>query len=341
MDKSGDSIEQTNSSDDFDDDDGDSDGSPASELQMRRLAIHDVLDHCYKLSFSIRNPASRPESSQAALYRDLVAIQVGDVVDNPQGTYTISPETHQAISEWLVRLEVNGQDPVLQDTNHDPSTDDGKSDTDETNQLIDTFDIYAIFDQSFMVDLLKIIYTNDKASIPTREDTSLHERLIRAITTRRRQMRYWSKHSNKLAGGIWRVAKQGRDRLVDGTWRVADFGQSERHIGDLANKTFAPPTVYTNTNYSFRPKFEDKVMDNQSVISHASTALGLDGNAIAFPPPPKAAREGKDFVRMLQSFCKVMTDLARSVHIAPYFVLRSREMGNTGSKCMFREILNQ
>lgn len=89
-------IYEGDSSSTLSSDDADDDGPPMPELLMRLSAIRDISDHFCKLSFRIRNPSLRPESSQAMLYRELVDIAVDDV-SGPRDHLPKNAESQQKV----------------------------------------------------------------------------------------------------------------------------------------------------------------------------------------------------------------------------------------------------
>lgn len=147
---------------------------------------------------------------------------------------------------------------------------------------------YAPFDRRHVLELFKGL-RNGQTSF-TADDYALVQRFSDSITTRRRRFRYWQKHGQKLA-----VSENPVSTVVD----VAELPNAPREPAlrtiqvQESKKDTAPSqtnpsrTIFTTTEATFyNPKLDLAPLESQSVISVATTARDLEGQAADLPPPP-------------------------------------------------------
>ena len=74
-----------------DSDDSEAGSSPKTELAIRLSNIRSTIDHLYKLSFKIRNPALRPRTLKATLYEEPVDLTVTSSAEDAVTGLTVDP----------------------------------------------------------------------------------------------------------------------------------------------------------------------------------------------------------------------------------------------------------
>lgn len=285
---------------------GSENGQHMTELQMHLSTIRYILSHMNKLSFMIRNPALRPVSLKATLYRETVRID-GEEKSLVEPV-SFDQEARRNICEWLKLIESTENTclPVDSRSSHTGKTFSSivqaaiEDPNVGQNIDVDIFDEYAKFDHLHMVELFRnfgIMLSPDQAP----KNRTLFERLTQAITDRRRQFRYWSRHADKLAAGSSAIAVRlkGPQHSTEAKSRMEG---SVAAGNTFAKETAPPPTLYQDTEVTFTyDKKLDDMLESQSVVSYASTAWDLQGRGVELPPPPRAAAAGNDFVRNLTS----------------------------------------
>jgi hypothetical protein len=182
-------------------DNGD-DSKSLTELQMRLSSICDILNHMNNLSFKIRNPALRPKLLKATLYREMVKAKLEETkVAEPE---SMSEEAQSSIMRWMELYEgLKTENDTLESAGmKSGSTYSPKPIEEDSRQRqeidIDIFDEYAKFDHIHMLALFSSFGALTGPD-QTPKNINLFERLTQAVTDRRRQIRYWSRHAGKLA----------------------------------------------------------------------------------------------------------------------------------------------
>jgi hypothetical protein len=170
---------------------------------------------------------------------------------------------------------------------------------------VDKFEVYAQFDRRHVEDWFAQFRKNaeliDAASQhgPERLDVdSLVERIAHTITKRRRILRYWQRHYQKLASvpttdSELQVAELVQVRNATGSASSAPKTTKEipRAAPSFAEQSFLSQTDATR----FDTKLDDS-LDTQSVISYASTTFDASGNTVDLPAPPAMASQGMEFL---------------------------------------------
>ncbi|OCL09406.1 hypothetical protein AOQ84DRAFT_388198, partial [Glonium stellatum] len=284
------------------DDSSDSD-EQTTELEMRLSSIRDILNHMNKLSFTIRNPALRPKSLKAISYRE--TIQVGGEQQRIEQPVNMDEEVRHRILRWLEPFEdfeipVENPENENMNTRIDLSMLYGKTAEDPyatQEREVDIFDVYGICDRLHMVELfrgLKIATSPDQPPV----NKTIFERLVQGITKRRRQIRYWSRHAEKLAAGSFlhdvrlEVPQLSRIKPSDENHTEAEEISTKEPAPIIAPSTIFPTT---EVSASYNQKLAS-VPDSSSVVSYASTAWDIQGRGVELPPPPREAALGNDFV---------------------------------------------
>ncbi|KAH0556109.1 hypothetical protein GP486_005954 [Trichoglossum hirsutum] len=283
--------------------DGGSDNQ-MTELQIHLSSIRDILNHLNKLSFKIRNPALRPKSLKATLYREMVG--VGGEEEEIVGSVNMGGEARRRVAEWL---ELLGDTGVAIEKLGGESSGRGKTflspayPTEDSREMeVDIFDEYAKFDLLHMAELFRSFGILALPDQPPK-NMKLYERLTRAITARRRQIRYWNRHADKLAAGPSDI--HIRPKVASQPQRPESPREDCDQAEEISAQRSAPivaPTIYPDTEVTaIYDKKLDDVLDSQSVVSYASTAWDVQGRGVELPPPPREAAIGNDFVRNIAS----------------------------------------
>jgi hypothetical protein len=280
--------------------------SQVTELQIHLFSISDILNHLNKLSFKIRNPALRPKSLKATLYRELV--RVGDEEKGIVGSVNMSGETRRRVVEWLGQLggadiAIGARSSEIRETPLTPAC----APEDSQEMDVDVFDEYAKFDLLHMAELFRSFGIATSPDQPPKNKI-LYERLTWAITARRRQIRYWNRHADKLAAGPSDIPM--RLKVAPQSQGAESPKKGYAQVEETSIKGFAPivaPTIYPETEVTaIYDKKLDDMLDSQSVVSYASTSWDVQGKGVELPPPPRAAAVGNDFVRniaLTAGFC--------------------------------------
>jgi hypothetical protein len=169
---------------------------------------------------------------------------------------------------------------------------------------VDTFSVYSDFDRRHVNETLKQLRQDIQQSHSDADDRHqrylyLTDRLSNAMTNRRRVLRYWRKHANKLASEQQHIVAEvaGLPTLptLDSDMKTPKI-PVEREAMTLATAaSSAGKTLLSGTEATTYERKLDDMLETQSVISYATT-YDLEGNVIDLPPPPAAALTGKDFV---------------------------------------------
>ena len=137
-------------------------------------------------------------------------------------------------------------------------------------------------------------------------NTYLIERLAVTITKRRRQLRYWKRHAEKLAGVLYESSKNAKplptspgDPLILRS-PVPEIKATQLLEPGQATKASASelsqPSISSHTEVSQYNRKPEDDFDVQSQLSYASTALDTYGKAVNLPPAPPGALERAEFV---------------------------------------------
>lgn len=282
------------SGDEYDSDDSED----TTELQMRSSSIHDILANLNKLSFKIRNPALRTQHTKATTYREMVSTNTEEKYDTPPKT--INGDANLDLAQWLDQIHVSEKpdgdsfmvletSPLLYDL---PAE---KPLLGAVDDFMDVFDQYAVHDEQHMGELFRTSTSSEHA-----ERNPILIRLTHAITNRRRAGRYWTLHAEKLSSGI--SVPNMRSAVIHREENEIPRDTTERRTTPSfvrgPTSVAAPSTAYPETEVSNNyDKRLDSVSDSQSVVSYASTTWDDQGRGLVFPPEPRTATSGLDFVR--------------------------------------------
>lgn len=158
-------------------------------------------------------------------------------------------------------------------------------------------DCYAKFDYDHVLELFRSVRHGSQEF--TTADYTLIQRFAIAITARRRQIRYWQKHSQKLAVVESQPTIDLVTQAIDPP-REPSLAEKRDAISTIHVLTASgrpTKTIHTSTEATFfDPKLDLTPLETQSVISIATTARDLEGRPANLPPPPGAAQCDRDFV---------------------------------------------
>ncbi|OCL12165.1 hypothetical protein AOQ84DRAFT_256174, partial [Glonium stellatum] len=164
---------------------------------------------------------------------------------------------------------------------------------------IELFSRYAELDSCYVTELFHKL-RKDRPEIKD-ENIFLIERLSRAITIRRKQFRYWRRHSGKLSVGnpLTEATAEEASLRPEQAIRSLDQGVQTTKEGfmkmNMTQSVFSR-SMFSGTEATTYDKRLDHTLETQSVISYAPTAYGVEGRGVDLPTPPPAASKGLGFV---------------------------------------------
>lgn len=260
----------SDSGDDSEDAEDDSeDGSPPTELGLHMTSIMEILGDLYKLSFRIRNTATRPKSLKPTLYKE---------VDEETGVDKFSV---------YADLDLRHVEESISQLRRDVALEKFK---DESNKEKSE----AILSASKIRDDHGYILEGDEFLI---------KRLATTLTKRRKILRYWQRHSKKLAEIPREV--RGHERSMPELVATPMEIVPELALDSPKAKAVAPTekTYLSKTEATSYDRKLDDILETQSAISYASTTFDIHGNTVNLPPPPAAASKGIEF---LCPYCSIV-----------------------------------
>ncbi|KAF2138998.1 uncharacterized protein K452DRAFT_310959 [Aplosporella prunicola CBS 121167] len=248
-----------------------------TELGMRLCSIRDILSKLNKLAFKIRNSNLRSISLKPLLYREFVSV-AGDESGMNQHKDMEATQELRGVGDHL-------------------STESGELNL--TEGQTDIFDRYAEFDCRYMTELFESIC--EVSDVP--QNRILFERLTKAITTRRRIIRYWSRHADKLATGTQNFLGPpmgfGGTKLSSQS-HVGEEEAPKLHASGKPESVAQTATSYADTELTtaYNEKKRGNI-DSTPVISYISTTWNIHGNVVEVPLLPLPANKGSDFISTL------------------------------------------
>jgi hypothetical protein len=242
---------------------------------MRVQTLRSFLADLYRLSFKIRNTTWRGGESKALAFKP---------IDEETGINIFS------VFEELDRRHVGEHLSSIQ------KAEGLQNDLSIEGEVGQTVNVnWPALDEHTVELLGKHVVT----TFPKLENNWFARRLALANTHRRQYFAYWRRHVLKLSydhqlltgfkspdaskGGLSRVAlPTGRLLPVPTKPGLSPFDQ-------------VASTIISGTEATrFDPKNEDR-LDTETVISYATTAYGLEGDAVILPPPPPDAATQPEF----------------------------------------------
>jgi hypothetical protein len=167
---------------------------------------------------------------------------------------------------------------------------------------VDILDQYAIFDFQHTQELVRHLRAAHTSHAQGEDEKNIIvDRLARAVTLRRRQFKYWSRHREKLGAATFLEETHARPPLErpqelhrnDTLEAQPDLQIPEAQNEAQSQKT--KKTLLSGTEATHHNQSLDEIFDSKSVTSYATTVRDLTGKGIDLPPPPKAADGEKDF----------------------------------------------
>ncbi|KAF5622972.1 meiosis-specific serine threonine kinase mek1 [Fusarium sp. NRRL 52700] len=234
-----------------------------TELGQNLVEMSSILSDLFKLSFKLRNTASRstgPSILRAIAYQRVV--KVGESDDSFEvDIFGLYAEFDRAYAEdliayWRWDSWLKASPQRLSATTSDSQ---GK-DSDDAREV--------------------------KALVVHR---SLIERWIRSITNRRRMFAYWERHAKKLARADGdttapELAPAAREPVEPIT--VSESRETLEPSEDRKALHVADTSAFSNTEHTLVNRDLDAVSHTRSTISRISTAYNIDETASHLPPAP-------------------------------------------------------
>lgn len=171
---------------------------------------------------------------------------------------------------------------------------------------IDLIEQFEVFDKQHVRESLHELRKHLPSEIRLQDDV-LCERLGRGITRRRQQFFYWKQHREKLSISSrdeGKVTAQDSIQQLQGKRLEADRSLHSKSPDPHAQTppTVVQPSVVTKsagtgtiaTHFESSGGNVDTIEDDKSVISTATTALGIEGETVIIPRPPTFLTPGRD-----------------------------------------------
>nr|KMM69693.1 meiosis-specific serine/threonine-protein kinase mek1 [Coccidioides posadasii RMSCC 3488] len=141
----------------------------------------------------------------------------------------------------------------------------------------------------------------------TAEDRALIDRLGTTITQRRKFIRYWQRHAQKLATVDSEVVplRPTPTALKNLGRKLEMHGSTEgpKQFDAVPTHNTAKTTLLSETVATKYDRKLDDMLETQSFISYASTTFDMHGEPVDVPPPPSAANKSPEF---LCPYCGIM-----------------------------------
>jgi hypothetical protein len=262
-----------------DESDGESDGgsdNEMTELGMRAQSLQSLLTDLYRLSFKIRNTNLRGNASKALAFKQF---------DEESGINIFS------VYEELDRRHIHEYLSSIRQTEgikKDLSVKDNVSQTANAQ--------WPDLDENTITLLVK----QPIKTFFNLENDIFARRLALANTHRRQFLAYWRRHALKLSndheGSLGTElpgplgAIEAEDSLLSGQLLPVLNKPGLSPFSQIAS------TIISGTDATrFDPKNEDR-LDTDTIISYATTACGIEGDAVGLPPPPPDAATKSEFL---------------------------------------------
>ena len=167
---------------------------------------------------------------------------------------------------------------------------------------VDILSQYAIFDLQHTQELVRHLRMAHASHAQDEDHKNIIvNRLAQAVTLRRRQFKYWSRHREKLGASALLAEVQARptverpQELHRNDTMEAQPDLQISKVQDEAPSQRTGKTLLSGTEATHHHQSLDDIVDSKSVTSYATTVRDLTGKGIDLPPPPKAANGEKDF----------------------------------------------
>jgi hypothetical protein len=177
---------------------------------------------------------------------------------------------------------------------------------------VDKFAIYGTYDLQHVEESfrqLRKAAMGPKARALEEENLGMHlvSRLANTITKRRRVLRYWERHSEKLKD-VSNSEKEAMEmnRNMQGNLlttegvnldvQAGQLTQRPKLVASVQSPSLMGQTILSGTEASRYKRKLDDSLDTQSLISYASEAIDINGNIVALPQPPAEASTKSEFL---------------------------------------------
>lgn len=164
---------------------------------------------------------------------------------------------------------------------------------------------FAPLDRAHVIDLLARLRPDSANAVEEHtvqsiqvavNDEALISRLTESNIIRRRQFRYWEKHSEKLAAETYANARPLTQTVIQMSG-ATPLDESHQPVHSDAPPASASKSIDTTTEaIRYDPKLDKGGTETQSAISIATTARDLEGRTAELPPLPAVVADGQDFV---------------------------------------------
>jgi hypothetical protein len=237
-----------------------------TELGQNMAEVTEILSDLFKLSFKIRNPATRSTEQsvlKALAHQEIIQLDDMTVIDL-MDSYSHYDRGHVVESFMQLRRSIQGE-----------------ADTRPSNS---------------------VDFTGSSKVVVEGPNHYLIERWSKSVTNRRRYFAYWRNHARKLAAVDFEETKS-KQRLSEETKSLPHGlipNQGQKQINISRQQIRAPPSTTGETILSetegtkYNSKLDDDI-GTQSVVSYVSTAYNVDGAAADLPPPPWTQPEQTEF----------------------------------------------
>lgn len=164
---------------------------------------------------------------------------------------------------------------------------------------VELFSEYLKFDRSYITECVQQMRRSSSRN--TAEHDYLVDRLAHTVTARRRQFRYWRRHGSKLAryseahDYSQEAHKSSSHHDVKDPQAVLKEAHKKIIKLDTTPSTISK-SIFSGTEATTYDKKLDDMLENQSVISYATTVYDSEGKTANLPAPPVSATKGAAFV---------------------------------------------
>ncbi|KAK3341839.1 WD40-repeat-containing domain protein [Lasiosphaeria hispida] len=247
-----------------------------TELGQNMSEIIHILSDLFRLSFKIRNPATRSTTQsalKALLHKEMIQLDEATSIDL-LASYASFDHGHVQESFRELRRSVRGGAEASQPAN---PAEFGATPASPARPNTGSAEV------------------EDGAT-----GHHLIERWSKSITNRRRYFAYWRKHAQKLARDEGEtVEDQPLPRQLNSLLADANTIQAATPINSLSQLTAVPSiagkTILSGTEGTVYDRKLDADIDTQSMISYTSTAYSTGGSMADLPPPPSTKPTQSEF----------------------------------------------
>lgn len=285
------------------------------ESMLKDLArLYQVLAKCYDIVSGKRKPfenAPASDVSEDSTDSDETASSVEDEV--PPHELSVLLSSIKDILNSLYKLSYHIRNASTRDTTRSMLHAEVDDDTG-----IDLFDCYINIDRGHIKELLVQMRRESGALAPQQlelnisfsgQDRVLTERLVTTMNYRRRMLRYWRRHAQKMtqAQQMTELNAQELPEPAQVGSTVDKAPAAAKDIGRTALPVQAPGlaagTILSMTDATFFTHRIDEQVDMQSIVSYVSAATDASNEQGTLPPPPRPDLGSSEF---MCSYCAIV-----------------------------------